>query len=409
MSMKLDGGPPVLGQGALPSDATPAGCSTAKAAPEKPLNRTQLHQAIPEVARRLLLAAGQLENEPNGTGLPHQTKPGTGLMASHHQGGQRFALTNSAHSEGRPSQDRHDEGTRTAGKPSTAALANRELPAGLHGLRSGSRQTSTAPQKSFQPSGGRIDLSHVRHGERPEGHQSPRTALQLPAPTHLPSPTASFVQKEGVPQDLAQPHPSLSGLPASGFKTQSDVLMPRAGTHLAQTQAFPVNVKAEIWTEKETVPFEAGHATAGNPLAKHPLNQHPLPAAPAFTNANPTTAGDLQQPTQAVTTEFPAPAADALPSPRFQPVHEHPLRQAIATHASTALIAISALGRLRRKGSLGEETSEKQASTAEGRPSALEFWYTRPVTYRRKCRRPDGCMMKAGDSSFCDKCLKAEW
>lgn len=411
MSMKLDGGPPVLGQGALPSDGSPAGFSTAKAAPEKHLNRLHLHQAIPETARRLLLAAGQLDSEPNGPCLPHQAKPGTGLMASHYQADQRFARGNTPQhptAGSIQSQGRHGEAARASGKPSTEELVHQEQPTGLNGLRLGPRQTSTAPGQRVPQSGARIELSHVRHGERSRGHETLRQTAQSPAPTHSPAPSSGFIKEEAHPQDLADAQPRESGFRASRLQNKTEVATQKANSDLQQKRSIPAETQAHSSTEKETIPFEPRQAAAGNPLAKHPLNHHLFATAPASASANLPTADHAQQATQAETLQLPTPAANTSPFPPIQPVNEHPVRQAIASHVSTALIAISALGRLRRRKS-DEETSEKQASTAEGRPSALQFWYTRPVTYRRKCRRVDGCVMKAGDSSFCDKCLKAEW
>ncbi|WP_312222439.1 hypothetical protein [Rhizobium rhizoryzae] len=50
-------------------------------------------------------------------------------------------------------------------------------------------------------------------------------------------------------------------------------------------------------------------------------------------------------------------------------------------------------------------TGDESASSGEGRPLNADIYPIRPVTYRRKCRRPDGCVLKAGDTSFCDRCI----
>ncbi|WP_137136294.1 hypothetical protein [Rhizobium sp. FKY42] len=44
-------------------------------------------------------------------------------------------------------------------------------------------------------------------------------------------------------------------------------------------------------------------------------------------------------------------------------------------------------------------------SSAEGRPLNADIYPVRPLAYRRKCKRPDGCVLKTGDTSFCDRCI----
>lgn len=79
----------------------------------------------------------------------------------------------------------------------------------------------------------------------------------------------------------------------------------------------------------------------------------------------------------------------------------HGEKQTITGHVGHILGGFS----LYRHATKKETKPENGVSTAEGRPLNQDIYPIRPVTYHRKCRRPDGCVLKAGDTSFCDRCV----
>lgn len=84
----------------------------------------------------------------------------------------------------------------------------------------------------------------------------------------------------------------------------------------------------------------------------------------------------------------------------------HPFRTTLPGYLLTALEGFAFIRRSRRDRVKSEELD---VSSGEGRPLNADIYPVRAVTYRRRCKRPDGCVMKAGDTSFCDRCITTDF
>ena len=369
--MNLEGAPPSSKNDGKAADALPSGLSGESRAQQEYCGRVQLHQANPSNSRRLQLSAASGRGADNEPQTLHQAKQDKKNNARRGEG-QTYAISGLSNSlEAIPDAAHHPR----------------------QGIVAGDKQ-----DRLNQPQGlGRIDLKSNRH-------DSPTDKQVLSGGNY------TMPKRDGLTL-LSQSSRHERAIPSGHFRTATPI-------------GNPLNPGV----------LNSGVLNSGLP---HPMATHLLHRS-AHTPADSTPAADGKEFSDAVTqagSERQTSGPDGQEKFTSSATKPRPTRPAAATNHKEAkdqevfamLSPVAAIEQQQRPTIIGsliwafdrflflsrlKTTGNKHPevlSSAEGRPLNADIYPVRPVTHRRRCRRPGGCVLKAGDGSFCDRCVTAEW
>lgn len=407
--MNLDSGKPLHGAGGHDAEAKRLAPAIKDELSDATSSKLHIHQAHPEGIERQEFSGGTQDIREFPITSRHQAKPDFQALASHEEKRGRVQPGDT------PFQ--HKDGLTNGSNRERQSLPARSVPAMAESkeqlsvrLRSDPQQSAQAPHPQAKQVLG-ASASYKGQSEARIDLQNDRRAAPLPTDNRkLPNGAETEGARKPVLDRVANPARRDAPQTLAGHATQFGKQPPTAGQPPAkQPPQQPSTLHQQPgFQHEQTLPQQP------QPLAIFPAraedqsivaSNHPRQANQPFERSSSANRTPVARSVAESSTRL------AIIQDQVSAEQKHN----ISTVARLTAIFDACNPFRRDHGSRHtrrmKDTPDKEPTVREGYimwSGVFDFSRVNPVTYKQKCRRPGGCVLKINDSSFCDKCIKPE-